>query len=152
MASQITSRTIVYSTVHSTSLAPARWNPPHKGQVTRKTLPFDDVIMQKHGYSSKHREPENDNYRLPILESRTMTPNKRCLLLVISLEMSSSPGIIWHYFQVICNLKSMPIPPGEELPLTFSILTAFLTHGIRDWQPKTTKKNNKRKSNVDRVI
>ena len=60
-ASQITSLTIVYSTVYSgtdqrkhqnsASLAFVRgiqrWpvNSPHKGPVTRKMLPFDDVIM-----------------------------------------------------------------------------------------------------------
>ena len=60
-ASEITSRTIVYSTVYSgtderkhqssTSLAFVRgihrWPvvPPHKGPVTRKMFPFDDVIM-----------------------------------------------------------------------------------------------------------
>ena len=61
MASQITSFTIVYSNVYSgadqrkhkssASLAFAwgfhRWsvNSPHKGPVTRKMFPFDDVIM-----------------------------------------------------------------------------------------------------------
>ena len=61
IASQITSLTIVYSTVHSgadqrkhqssASLAFVRgihrWpgNSPHKGPVTRKMFPFDDVIM-----------------------------------------------------------------------------------------------------------
>ena len=61
MASQITSLTIVYSTVYSgadqrkyqssASLAFVRgihrWpvNSPHKGPVTRKVFPFDDVIM-----------------------------------------------------------------------------------------------------------
>ena len=61
IASQITSLTIVYSTVYSgadqrkhqssASLAFVwgihRWpvNPPHKWPVTRKIFPFDDVIM-----------------------------------------------------------------------------------------------------------
>ena len=61
MASQITNLTIVYSTAYidvdqrkhqsSASLAFVRgihrWpvNFPHKGQVTRKMFPFDDVIM-----------------------------------------------------------------------------------------------------------
>ena len=61
MASQITSLTIVYSTVyscaaqrkHQSSASPAfirgshRWpvNSPHKWQATRKMFPFDDVIM-----------------------------------------------------------------------------------------------------------
>ena len=62
MASQITSFTIVYSSVisgadqrkhrSSVSLAFVRGihrlpvNSPHKGPVTRKMFPFDDVIMQ----------------------------------------------------------------------------------------------------------
>ena len=61
MASQITSLTIVYSTVYSSadqrkhqssaSLAFVRGihrgpvNSPHKWPVTRKMFPFDDVIM-----------------------------------------------------------------------------------------------------------
>ena len=61
MPSQITSLTIVNSTVHSgarhrkhqspASLASVRWNhrwptnSPHKWSVTRKWFPFDDVIM-----------------------------------------------------------------------------------------------------------
>ena len=61
VASQITSRTIVNSVVysgagqrkHQSSASPAfvrgihRWpvNYPHKGPVTRKMFPFDDVIM-----------------------------------------------------------------------------------------------------------
>ena len=63
MESQITSLTIVYSTVYSgadqrkhqssASLAFVRgihrWpvNSPHKGPVTRKMFPFDDVIMSE---------------------------------------------------------------------------------------------------------
>ena len=62
MASQITSLTIVYSTVYSdaderkhqssASLVFVRGiqrspvNSPHKGSVTRKMFPFNDVIMQ----------------------------------------------------------------------------------------------------------
>ena len=63
VASQITSLTIVYSTVYSdadqrnhqssASLAFVRGihrglvNFPHKGPVTRKMFPYDDVIMHK---------------------------------------------------------------------------------------------------------
>ena len=61
VASQITSLTIVYSTLYSGSYewkhqnsatlafvrGIHRWpvNSPHRGRVTRKTFPFDDVIM-----------------------------------------------------------------------------------------------------------
>ena len=71
MASQITSLTIVYSTVFwdadqrkrqsSASLAFVRRihrgpvNSPHRWPVTRKLFPFDDVIMQcKQNYKSHH--------------------------------------------------------------------------------------------------
>ena len=70
MASQIISLTIGYSTVysgadqrkHQSSASPAfvggihRWpvNSPHKGPVTRKMFPFDDVIMDYHGTSLLH--------------------------------------------------------------------------------------------------
>ena len=63
IASQITSLTIVYSTVYSdavqrkhqssASLAYVRWihrwpvNSPHKWPVTRKMFPFNDVIMER---------------------------------------------------------------------------------------------------------
>ena len=63
IASQITSPTFVFSTVYSdadqrkhqssASLAFVRGihrgpvNSPHKGPVTRKMFPFDDVIMKK---------------------------------------------------------------------------------------------------------
>ena len=68
MASQITSLTIVYSTIDSgadqikhqisASLAFVRGihrgpvNSPHKWPVTRKTFPFDDVIMTMTGNNS----------------------------------------------------------------------------------------------------
>ena len=68
MASQITNLTIVYSAVYSgtdqrkhqssASLAFVRgihrWpvNSPHKGPVTRKMFPFDDVIMLSHRWAS----------------------------------------------------------------------------------------------------
>ena len=66
MASQITSLTIVYSTVysganqrkHQSSVSLAfvrgthRWpvNSPHKGPVMRKMFPFDDVIMGRYDW------------------------------------------------------------------------------------------------------
>ena len=70
MASQITSLTIVYSTVYSgadqikhqspASLAFVRGihrgpvNSPHKWPVTRKLFPFDDVIMTRTGLNPGH--------------------------------------------------------------------------------------------------
>ena len=73
IASQITSLTIVYSTVHlgadqskhqsSASLAFVweihRWpvNFPHKWPVTRKIFPFDDVIMSSQIFNSLFNRP-----------------------------------------------------------------------------------------------
>ena len=70
MASQVTSRTVVYSTVYSgvdqrkyqssASLAFVegihRWpvNSPHKGPVTQKMSPFDDVIMEVMAACDRH--------------------------------------------------------------------------------------------------
>ena len=70
MTSQITSLTIVYSTVYSgadqrkhqrsTSLAFVRWmhrwpvNSLHKGLIKRKMFPFDDVIMIQRFLEDRH--------------------------------------------------------------------------------------------------
>ena len=75
VASQITSLTIVYSTVYSgayqrkhqssASLAFVRGihrgpvNSPHKWQVTRKMFPFDDVIMILIKYHLSHRKQKS---------------------------------------------------------------------------------------------
>ena len=83
MASQITSLTIVYSTVYSgadqrkhqssASLAFVRgihWvlvNTPHKGPVTRKMFPFDDVIMKLHQFISRNDWKANHNRFIWIL-------------------------------------------------------------------------------------
>ena len=73
IASQITSRTIVFSTVYldtaqrkhqsSASLAFVRGihrrpvNSPHKWPVTRKMFPFDDVIMRERNSNAKETRP-----------------------------------------------------------------------------------------------
>ena len=80
MASQITSFTIVYSTVcsgvdqrkHQSSASLGfvwgihRWavNSPHKGAVTRKMLPFDDVIINE--AAATPVKYERDRKNLPV--------------------------------------------------------------------------------------
>ena len=87
MASQITSLTIVYATLYSdaeerkhqssASLAFVRgihrWlvNSPHKGPVTRKMFPFDDVIMTIYAMSTFWEIPAAC---LDILVSTVETP------------------------------------------------------------------------------
>ena len=79
MASQITSLTIVYSTVHSGAdqrkhqssallafvRGTHRWPviSPHKGPVTRKMFPFDDVIMKNRPWLCTC--PESWQYFIP---------------------------------------------------------------------------------------
>ena len=79
MASQITGLTIIYSTVYSdadqrkhqssVSLASMRgihrWpvNSPHKGPVTRKMFPFDDVIMRMRSGDRLNIKMSSEHYR-----------------------------------------------------------------------------------------
>ena len=81
-ASQITSLTIVYSTVYSGIgqrkqqssaslsfvLGIHRWpvNSPHKGSVTRKMSPFDDVFMREEDYTRTHF---NDHWLLLLADN-----------------------------------------------------------------------------------
>ena len=96
MASQITNLTIVYSTVYSgadqrkhqsSASLPfvrglPRWpaNSPHKGPVTRKIFPFDDVIMQQYRV--------NNGSRL-IQESITSYEWKLMLTLYINCSLNN---------------------------------------------------------------
>ena len=110
MASQITSLTIVYSTVYSgadqskhqssASLAFV-WeihrgpvNFPHKWPVTRKMFPFDDVIMNTHD-----GHPLNSNHQFVIqikicAEYRDMLPRPRLVCQEPGLRpIGRSPGV-----------------------------------------------------------
>ena len=103
MASQITSLMIVYSSVYSeadqrkhqnsASLAFVwgihRWpmNSPHKGPVTRKMFPFDDVIMVSYRSIVASR---------PIYEYRTRAVNREidtgnCQITSISFDLKLCP-------------------------------------------------------------
>ena len=115
MASQVTSLTIVYSTVYSgadqrkhqisASLAFVRGIhrcpviSPHKGPVTRKMLPFDDVIMMLFTFY-------NGSYVLSWLRLFQMweicvhwqTPNKiNWMETFISQDRKINPNVMsWH--------------------------------------------------------
>ena len=121
MAFQITSLTIVYSTVYlgadkrkhqsSTSLAFVRgihrWplNSPHKGAATRKMVPFDDVIMEFYsGFSRVKVFCESDQFWM-----HGSTDRKHCLPILTTIGVGChmyrhiSPtfthkcaGIIWN--------------------------------------------------------
>ena len=82
MASQITSLMTVYWTVYSGAdwrkhqssvlLAFVRWihrwpvNSPHKGPVTRKMFPFDDVIMERRVRITYHLRSPDDCAVAPV--------------------------------------------------------------------------------------
>ena len=92
IASQITSLTIVYSTVHSgtdqskhqssASLAFVweihRWpvNFPHKWPVTRKIFPFDDVIMDPNGLCWSINAPDHLTHPASTVDFRDLFRSK----------------------------------------------------------------------------
>ena len=111
MASQITSLTSVYSTVHSvadqrkhqTSALLAfvrgihRWpvNSSHKGPVTRKMFPFDDVIMNWSFASCAHH---NVSTPTPNMKSAvSISDHVKQLLLKSYFRTYHSPCAILKY-------------------------------------------------------
>ena len=100
MASQITSLTIVYSAVYSgkderkhqssASLAFVRgihrWpvNSPHKGPVTQKMFPFDDVIMMK-----RARTCINLKSYLPVGTCECYSGYKHCIFHIKTFDISA---------------------------------------------------------------
>ena len=96
IVSQITSLTVVYSTVHSNAeniKAPGHWpllwgihrgpvNSPHKWPVTRKMFPFDDVIMMTRLCFASHIKVG-------------------CCLCMISFLKKNIQKVIIPYFQLV---------------------------------------------------
>ena len=109
MASQITSPMIVYSTVYSgadqrkhqssTSLAfvrgKYRWpvNSPHKGSVTWKMFPFDDVIMQRDSDVEKVCMP----WRFMLCDSQINSTGNNVWSMISDPEKYSTLKIKWYY-------------------------------------------------------
>ena len=109
IASQITSLTIVYSTVYSDadqrkhqSSAPLAFvrgihrgpvNSPHKWPVTRKTFPFDDVIMS-HGNNSSQANDISAEY-IPRIDSYTQNPLCALLSFVRDMNLNTKPRLKW---------------------------------------------------------
>ena len=136
IASQITSLTIVYSTIYSdanqrkhqssASLAFVRGshrgpvNSPHKWPVTRKMFPFDDVIMRKHQRHGK---------RFHVMtSSRWKEFPSQALYRKMWTQQFASSSIEW-WCPVTKKLSKITI-----IKLVFP-LTAIATHfvwGVRD--------------------
>ena len=115
MASQITSLTIVYSTVYSgadqrkhqksVSLAFVRGicrspvNSPHKRPVTRKMFPFDDVIMPIHVKSPRIIRADTShksliNIKHAKTKPNTTKPRGNCIDYIVHLPLLTRPLIL----------------------------------------------------------
>ena len=137
IASQITSLTIVYLTVNSgtdqrssTSLAFVRGihrrpvNSPHKGPVTRKMFPFDDVIMRHRyftGTGTILQQPKQDEAKqncVDISWNIQFIPRKMhtvfallCFVVVIHWLIFPYPSGLLHWH---CgNLTIAPVPAKQ---------------------------------------
>ena len=125
MASQITSLTIVYSTVYLgtderkhrsfASLAfvrrISRWpvNSPHTGPVTRKMFPFDDVIMNMNDIIT-HPEWTRELLRFSrchAISFVNMTVHLPCFILVWGI-----PWIYKYFTSQHYNIVTVPIRPS----------------------------------------
>ena len=93
MASQITSLTIVYSAVysgadqrkHQSSASLAFVRGIHKGPVTWKMFPFDDVIMISHFLSAQSNQPSTAASMEHFLNTPTqpILHNRFCMILMV---------------------------------------------------------------------
>ena len=145
MASQLTSRTVVYSTVYSSadqrkhqssaSLAFVRgihrWpvNSPNKGPVTGKMFPFDDVIM-KHwidSFCSSMSECFN-NFSISLLSNDTkgMVPRSKHSVTIKSIPYCICPGSL--LCQSINRCSNDCIVNNNKLNIAYLLIniTAFL--------------------------
>ena len=123
MASQIISLTIVYSTVYSgtdqrkhkkfASLAFVmgihRWpaNSPHKGPVTRKMFPFDDVIMknQKVLFTNYHKRVHLALGMYLVINGQESTDDK-CRFIFLCGGFNTSRRIYRHFVDDILQFIS----------------------------------------------
>ena len=148
ITSQITSRTIVYSTFYSdadqgkhqssASLAFVRrihrWPviSPHKGPVTRKMLPFDDVIM----FYQHNSEPE----ALSVLIHRVARGHHTLILHSVRYAVS----LVWCQYTILQGMQmSIYISENNDVTVpTYCIreIIADLTVGLllRDRKIKVT--------------
>ena len=131
IASQITSLTIVYSSVYSgadqrkhqrSASLPFvrgihRWpvNSPHKGPVTRKLFPFDDVIMLFHPVLATHMSDiykdiigSSDDLSVVRGLSWIMMTLSNALLALYERDIHRSPVEIW------CFLWSAPDQTSQQ--------------------------------------
>ena len=153
MSSQITSLTIVYSTVYSgadqrkhqsfASLAFARGihqgpvNSPHKGPVTRRVFPFDDVIMLFHPpVLSRHPTLYWTRYQLSMMGLKLIcisngSPRCHCFNIDkhVKTHKSMSPWFLTRMGKRVCpQVISLIWPKAKYL-----IYTNICLLHLYDW-------------------
>ena len=124
MASQITSLTIVYPTVYSGAdqrkhqssalLALMRWihrwpmNSPHKGPVTRKMFPFDDVIMLGPSLGNHYRD-----------FLRLMTSQFKDIIIHTKIKVSKMHIFVAFGYKILCEISNVPFTIVFPITIVF---------------------------------
>ena len=142
MASQITSLTIVYSTVysgadhrkHQSSVSLAfvrgihRWpvNSPHKGPVTRKMFPFDDVIMKLFAVNKQACLFLSVSYRVEDIPVNTLRPGEVSVNWIVI--GSAGVGVTKAPFVNFTVSKTFDL---AEVPVRLFVSHSYLTGELR---------------------
>ena len=172
IASQITSLTIVYSTVYSdadqrkhqrsASLAFVRGiprgpvNSPHKWPVMRKMCPFADVIMVNGFAKCPWANFSQFNYRITVKENHTLSNWKLIFRIQVSVSMQNTSietlddnvaVSVAHSWRVACVIWFIEYSHQTWQVIKFTKVSNGLTFGVTSITFKseviTRKKKNK---------
>ena len=159
IASQITSLAIVYSAVYSDTDQRKQWklrvtglcvgnppgqvNSPHKGPVTRKMFPFDNVIMMLATFVLTHWLRPSEAYASLVQIDNGLSPgrcqaiivNNAAILLIGSLGMKSNETLFEIHKFSLKKIHSK-LSSGKRRPscLGFNVLTKLMmTHPV-NWR------------------
>ena len=119
MESQITSLTIVHPTVYSRRRSKntsklrvtglCDWwpvNTPHKGPVTRKMFPFDDVIVRIHK-AVGNRATYTDSYFITVTSIKL---NRLVFQVIRPYTCSGSSSLLRHFIAWLTNMSHTRSP------------------------------------------
>ena len=139
MASQITSLMIVYSTVYSSAdqrkhKSPAslafvwkiRWwpvNSPHKGPVTRKLFPFDDVIMKI--FPQRIMTDIHDMYHKLTLDHNKLKWQSPCMPILCLDHIVVS----WYHIDTCLHKADV----SQNLAIWWHLMTLFIYYHMPWW-------------------
>ena len=144
MASQINSLTIFYPTVYSgadqgkyqSSASPAfvrrihRWsvNSPHKGPVTRKMFPFDDVII----WMSVNYIAKNDDWLLQWRRISRCLKSPVAILFVQQIVWFNNKGSIKppHYWPFMREAIGEQLIPTQRSSCMESVYISWRHHYV----------------------